>query len=53
MSKDMKKKIDENKEQFLNQIAQEEADILEEEVAGGGNGTNNCCNSGGAHELQR
>lgn len=40
----MKKKIDENKEEFLNQIAQEEADILEEEVAGGGNGTNNCCN---------
>ena len=45
MSKDMQAKIDENKEQFLNEIAQDEAELLEEEVAGGANGFNNCCNS--------
>lgn len=34
MSEDNKKKIDETKAQFLNEIAQEEQDILDE-VAGG------------------
>lgn len=44
MSDDKKKKIEENKEAFLNEIAQDEADLLEEDVAGGGNGNNCICN---------
>ncbi|WP_281557719.1 hypothetical protein [Thalassomonas sp. RHCl1] len=50
MTEENKKKIEENKEKFLNEIAQEERDILEEEVAGGDNGNNCTCN--GSMELE-